>query len=192
MKAIPDTKRIERKLLDMQKRKDRVLAISRDIIRLAGSSITLMHAKRLASARAHIKRLDALEKRLKSAEKGFEYFSIQAHQEYVEARAFYTIVRERRFASQRELDVDEIPYLLGVMDLTGELKREAVEAIREDDQEAASIYYGFMKGIYDSTRAMRFASSLVPDFRRKQDTARIQLESTASELIGAKRRRAYS
>ena len=81
-----------------------------------------------------------------------------------------------------ELAFGEIAYLLGMMDLVGELKREAVDAIRERRIADAESYYGFMKGIYDSTRALRFASALVPDFRRKQDTARIQIESAAGEL----------
>ncbi|MDE1854756.1 MAG: hypothetical protein KGH57_00325 [Candidatus Micrarchaeota archaeon] len=189
MRSIPDVARIERRLLDLQKKKDRVLELSRDVVRVAGKSITEMHAGNLREAGSGMKRITALVSRLRKIEKGFEYFSVQAHQEYVEAMAFYIILKERRLASAGELRVGEIPYLLGMMDLTGELKREAIESIREEDLDAANAYYGFMKGIYDSTRAMRFANSLVPEFRRKQDTARIQLETTAGELLSAVRKR---
>jgi len=48
-----------------------------------------------------------------------------------------------------------------------------------------------MKGIYDSTRSMRFANSLVPDFRHKQDTARIQLENAGSEILAFESRKRY-
>lgn len=183
MKEMRDMKRIERKLTELQNKKDSVLAVSRDMIRLAGRGITLMHAKKLGSAKRVLGRMGTLATKLKSLEPGFEYFSVQAHQEYVEASAFYTILKENRLASMGELRVAEIPYLLGMMDLVGELKRETIEAIRDNDLEAANSYYAFMKGIYDSTRAMRFASSLVPEFRRKQDTARIQVESAASEML---------
>ena len=189
MQSIPDVGRIERRLLDLQKKKDAVQAISREVIRIAGRSITLMHAEKMSEAGAGMKRLAALVSKLRKAEKGLEYFSIQAHQEYVEAMAFYTILKEGRLVSAGELGVDGIPYLLGIMDLTGELKRESVEAIGRDDLKSANAYYGFMKGIYDSTRSMRFANSLVPEFRRKQDTARIQLETTAGELLSAGRKR---
>lgn len=191
MRGMPDMKRIEKKLVELQDRKDRVLSLSRDIVRLAGRGITLMHARKLGAAKVCIKQMGSLIKKLGNAEKGFEYFSIQARQEYVEARAFYAILKERRLVSQSELHVDEIPYLLGMMDLTGELKREAIEAIRRDEIEAANAYYALMKSIYDSTRAMRFANSLVPEFRRKQDTARIQMESAASELLSAVGRKRY-
>lgn len=191
VRKVPDMGKVESKLLALQKRKDSVMEISREMIRLAGRSITLMHAKRLAQAKTQLRRLEALERRLHASESGFEYFSMQAHQEYVEAKAFYIVLNDRRLASADELRVAEVPYLLGVMDLTGELKREAIDAIREKDLDAADSYYSMMKGIYDSTRAMRFASSLVPDFRRKQDTARIQLETTAGELIAAGRSPRY-
>lgn len=176
-------RKVERKLMRLQESKDRVLIISRDIVRVAGRAITLMHAKKLGQAGACMRQLDSLVKKLGAAEKGFEYFSLQAHQEYVEARAFYTILKEKRLSSMAEMHVDEIPYLLGIMDLVGELKRETIEAIRENNQESANSYYAFMKDIYDSTRSMRFANSLVPEFRRKQDTARIQMESAASEML---------
>ena len=191
MPIIPDIGIIEKRLLSLQKKKDVVLGLSRDVIRIAGKAITDMHAGNMKRARAEMKRLDSLVSRLRSAERGLEYFSMQAHQEYVEAVAFYTVLMEHRLASARELRVGEIPYLLGIMDLTGELKREALESIRNGDIGSADSYYGFMKGIYDSTRAMRFANSLVPEFRRKQDTARIQLESIAGELASSGRKPRY-
>ena len=183
--------RIESRLSALQERKDRVLSLSREMVRLAGRSITLMHAKRLGEASRIMSRMSALSRKLKREERGFEFFSTQAHQEYVEALAFYNILKKGELATMKELGVGEVPYLLGIMDLTGELKREAIEAIRDGDYESADGYYSLMKGIYDSTRAMRFANSLVPEFRRKQDTARIQLESTASELIQAGRKPRY-
>ena len=182
MQEIPDVENIEKHLIVLQARKDKVMEASRDVVRMAGKAITLMHAQNLAEAGAGIRKLSSRVTELKRLEKGFEYNSMQAHQEYVEALAFYVVLKEHRLISLRETRVAEIAYLLGLMDLVGELKREAVDAIRERRIEAADMYYDFMKSIYDSTRAMRFASALVPDFRRKQDTARIQIESVATEL----------
>jgi translin len=182
MQEIPDVENIEKHLIVLQERKDRVMEASRDVVRMAGKAITLMHAQKLAEAGAGVKKLRLRVEELKRLEKGFEYNSMQAHQEYVEALAFYVVLKEHRLVSLRETRVAEIAYLLGIMDLVGELKREAVDALREGRMDSAEMYYDFMKSIYDSTRAMRFASALVPDFRRKQDTARIQIESIASEL----------
>ncbi len=183
MRQMPDMGRVEKKLERLEQRRDGLLAVSRELIRLAGKSITLMHAKRLAEASAQMARMRALEQKLRREEQGLEYFSQQAHQEYVEAIAFYTVLKERRILAAAEAGTGEVPYLLGVMDLVGELKREAIDAIRAREYGLANEYYGLMKGIYDSTRHFRFANSVVPDFRRKQDTARIQLESISGELL---------
>ncbi|MGA3020541.1 MAG: hypothetical protein ABSD68_01160 [Candidatus Micrarchaeales archaeon] len=191
MKQNLDMDLIERKLINMQERKDKVLEISREIVRNAGRSITLVHARKLGEAGRGITKLRTLTKKLRSAEEGFEYFSIQAYQEYVEALAFYSVVKEKKLPSLSEMGTDEIPYLLGIMDLVGELKREAIESMRENDLKAANRYYSLMKNIYDSTRAMRFANSLVPEFRRKQDSARIQVENTGTELLSFKAKERY-
>ncbi len=174
---------IEKHLERLQERRDSVMAASREIVRLSGKAITLMHAQRKAEAAALMRQLRSRVAQLKKIEKGLEYHSLQAHQEYVEAGAFYTVLGESRLPSQGELRESEVAYLLGMMDLVGELKREAIDAMRNRELDRAGEYYEFMKEIYDSTRSMRFASSIVPDFRRKQDTARIQIESTAGELL---------
>lgn len=186
MREMNDVKNVERRLLALQDRKDKVLALSRDVVRIAGKGITLMHAKRLADARKCVAQIEALVRKLNKLEAGLEYYSMQAHQEYVEALAFYTVLKKRRLLRFGEARVNEVAYLLGMMDLVGELKRETIEALRDEDAKSASVYYGFMRNIYDSTRAMRFASSLVPEFRRKQDSARIQLENAASEILSEK------
>jgi translin len=191
MKGIPKVDEIERKLLRMQDEKDKVMNTSRDLIRAAGKAITLMHAREFKSAAAIMKELRSLEARLKKEEKGFEYYSLQAHQEYVEAGTLYTLMRERRLMSFSEMRVDEMAYVLGVMDLVGELKREIIESLREGKLKDANAYYDFMKDIYDSTRSMKFANSLVPDFRHKQDTARIQVESAGSEILAFESKRKY-
>lgn len=188
---IPNIDELEKKILKLQDKRDRVMEISRDLIRLAGRSITLMHAKDMKSAKSMMKRLSDTKRKLEGADKGFEYYSQQAYQEYVEASILYYILNERRIPTHKELKVSEIPYLLGLLDIMGELKREILEALRKDDVENAEEYYGFMKEIHDSLLPLRFSSSLITDFRKKQDVGRIQLESAGSELLSFRSRRGH-
>ncbi len=184
---IPDTEKIEKRLLELQERKDRVLLSARDVIRLAGKAITALHASDARKSGALLKSLKAEMAKLRKMEKGFEYHTLQAHQEYVEALTLYWIINKRRFPRLAELGEDEVAYLLGMMDVVGELKRKAFEELRTGRLKEAERYYGLMTELYDSTYAMKFAGSLVPDFRKKQDVARIQLEHLRSELLFAKR-----
>lgn len=180
---IPDAGKIENKLLKLQKRKDRVMDISREIVRLSGKAITLMHAREIQKAKKTLITLRSLEKKLNAIEEDFEYNSIQAHQEYVEAYALYEILNYGRIPRQKEVGVIELAYLLGLLDLVGELKREVFEELRKHNVEVSKAYYSFMVEIYDSLLPMRFVTAIAPDFRKKQDVARIQIESVSSELL---------
>lgn len=180
---IPDIDRMEKRLLETESRRDRALQLSRELIRNAGKAITLLHARDMKGAKALFQALEANRKALKAIEKGLEYYTLQAHQEYVEARVLESIISSRRIPSAVSLGESAAPYILGIMDVVGELKREAFESMRKRDLKGAKAYYGFMLDIYDSTLHMRFANSMLPDFRRKQDSARIQIEGTINEIL---------
>jgi len=177
---------ITKELEAEQKRLDDVMARSSKVIKLAAQLITSLHAKNEKLAKSIKKELEKEIKALSKVEKGFEYYSMQAHQEYVEAIALYNILGKHSIPSKKELNEETAPYILGLMDLIGEIKREAIDELRKGNKELASRYYELMKSIYDSTLHIRFANSILPGFRKKQDVARIQLESLASELLHAK------
>ena len=175
-------------LAKKQKSFDSVTDLTRSLIRNAAPAITQLHngdksaaKKTMASAYGDVKKAVKF-----GAE--FEYYTRQACQEYAEARIFYGIVDKGVVPSQRETDVNQEAYLLGLMDVMGELKREILEELRKGGEDRAEAYFENMKQIYDTTRSVRFAEAVLSGFRRKQDTARIQLESAGSEILSFKKR----
>ncbi|MDE1768418.1 MAG: hypothetical protein KGH67_03285 [Candidatus Micrarchaeota archaeon] len=180
---IPDIDSIEKKLTKLESDRDAVMQLSKDVIRLSGKTIAAMHAKGPNIPKEMITELKRSKARLDNIEKGFEYYSLQAHQEYSEALIFYNIISTGKIPSMNAIDETEVPYLLGLMDAVGEIKREAIDSIRKGKNKDAKAYYSLISDIYDSTLHMRFASSILPDFRRKQDTARIQLEGLSNEIL---------
>ncbi len=180
---IKDIKAIEKKLISLHKRKDKIMDLSREIIRQSGRIITMVHANDNASAQKLIIGLKKMNTSLKKIEIGFEYNTMQAHQEYVEACSVYEMVLNNRIPSRNELKTDEISYLLGLLDSVGELKRQAFDQLRKENIQNTEAYYKLMLEIYDSTVPLRFANSIVPDFRKKQDVARMQIERTGTELL---------
>ncbi len=189
MGVISDIEGMTNELSRLQKQQDQIMQLSREIIRKCGEAISAMHAKDAKKSGRLIGQLKKDMSRLAKTEKGFEYYSAQAHQEYVEAYSLYCIVNGRKVPSIREMHEDVRSYMGGIMDLVGELKREAYEAMRRGDMEAAEKHYEIMKDIYDSTMHIRFANSVLQNFRKKQDVARIQLETTGSELLYLKSRK---
>jgi translin len=178
--------KITKELEKEQKRFEEILSASSKVIRLSAQLITAIHSKNKALSSKLKKELENEISELRKKEKGFEYYSMQAHQEYVEAIALYNIIRTGKLPERSSLKEGIAPYILGIMDLVGELKREAMDELREGKKENAEKYYKIMKEIYDSTLHIRFANSILPGFRKKQDVARIQLESIAMELLHIK------
>ena len=180
---IPNFNKIEDKVLKLEHSRDAVMQRSRELIRTAGKAIAMMHASGPRGAQVMLKELKRQKASLSSVEKGFEYYALQAHQEYAEALILHSILSKKVIPSMGSIGEAEVAYLLGLMDVVGELKREAIESLRKGKNKDAKEYYKIMADIYDSTLHMRFANSVLPDFRRKQDVARIQLESVMNEML---------
>jgi translin len=175
-------------LTKKQKSFDSVTDLTRDIIRNAAQAITLLHNGNKSTAKRIISSTYDIVKRLDKFGAEFEYYTRQACQEYAEASIFYAIMDRGLVPSQHETRVNQEAYLLGLMDVMGELKREILEELRKGNYQRANAHFEKMKLIYDTTRSLRFAEAVLAGFRRKQDTARIQLENAGSELLSFKSR----
>ena len=183
-----EVERISRHLSAKQATFDSVMQLSRDIIRDSGQSITLLHNNDTAAASNKIRSLAAKVKGLSRIDSLFKYHTMQAYQEYAEAAIFFSIKRRFRIPAIGDVGVDSEAYLMGLMDVEGELKREILESLRDGKVELAERYFGIMKDIYDSTRRLRFAEAVLNGFRKKQDVARIQIESAGGEILMFKSR----
>ncbi len=185
MKMDSEMEKIEKELAAKQGAFDKANALTREIIRNCAKAITLLHnggGPDTKAAAAHIKSAQDSAQKLKSMH-GFEYIAIQGYQELAEAMIFYEIKKGGEVLSPSEFGFGTEAYLLGLMDVVGELKREVLISIREKRAQQAKEYLSIMEDIYDSTRGLRFAEAVLPNFRRKQDVARIQLESAGSDLV---------
>jgi translin len=178
-----DIKVISKNLTDKQKDFDNVMTLVRDIVRSSAQTITLLHNSDEKAASKTLSEAEKMVKELKKFDSVFGYHSKQAYQEYAEAKIFFSIKQSSEIPSFAKIGVDQESYLMGLMDVMGELKREILEALRENKVKEAEEYFKKMRTIYDSTRSVRFAEAVLNGFRRKQDVARIQVESAGSELL---------
>ena len=181
---------ISKYLSKKQKELDKVMDTGRDVIRDAAQAITMLHNDDVKGASKRIKSALKGVKQLKKFDSRFEYYSRQAYQEYAEAATFFLIKTKGSVISLGKAGVNSESYLLGLMDVIGELKREILEELRKENTKKAELYFSKMKLIYDSTRSLRFAEAIINGFRRKQDSARIQIESAGSEILSFKSRKA--
>jgi translin len=111
-----------------------------------------------------------------------------AHQEYAEAKTLLALVEESRFVSPEEISVPSIDYVLGLADVIGELRRRALDSLREGKVKTAEKCLYLMEEIYVELMAMDEAYMLVPGLRRKSDVARHLIETTRGDITIEARR----
>ncbi|MGC8568060.1 MAG: hypothetical protein ACP5RP_02300 [Candidatus Micrarchaeia archaeon] len=166
-----------------QKEYYEAVELSNKVIRASSRVITMLHADRLKDAEKEVKILKKHVSEMKKFDSEFFYYTMQAYQEYAEAIIFYMIKNDMDIPTYSDIKIRPEPYLLGLMDEVGELRREVIEELRKRRISYAEKYFAILKEIYDETRGLNIQNALLNGFRRKQDVARIQEEEAASELL---------
>ncbi|MFN7991584.1 MAG: hypothetical protein U0R44_05485 [Candidatus Micrarchaeia archaeon] len=182
MKLDLGIKKLETLFFEKEGKLDIVLSENRKIVRSCSNAIKAMHAHD-PSARSHLAEAGEGLKELSKYREQFPGQLDHVYQEYAEARIILCAIEEKRIPSFDELQVPEIPYLTGLLDAVGELKREMYESLRKGKREDAEVYFDMMEAIYDELLPLRFSNSVLPEFRRKQDSARHQIEQARGELL---------
>ena len=177
----------EQEIEARQRALDEINEISKSTIRVAGKIIAEIHAGSVS--KDSMEKLRNYANKLKAVDREFRWHALQALQEYTEAEALYSIKNGATVPSISELGVSAEAYLLGMMDVVGELRREITDLLNSGELKQAERFYLIICSIFDITRGMRYTEALMPGFRRKQDVARIQMENAGSEILFFKSRR---
>ncbi|NYZ76119.1 hypothetical protein H0N98_02610 [Candidatus Micrarchaeota archaeon] len=171
------------KVLEKEEREqDELLKLSREIVRGCSVAIKCIHSKELGECERQMGIVEKLVRKIGEAE-GFENITLQAYQEYVEARVLLAIIGREETPTYDELKIPFKAYLLGLLDCVGELRREMLEELKRGDRKKADYYFSRMDELYEALLPVRFSNSLIPNFRRKQDVARMQIEQARSEML---------
>ena len=186
--------KIEERLLKNDIRREELLKLSRIIIKYSGQSIENFHRGKILQAKEKLEEakneLSRVNKILKENPVPYNIGIIGvAMQEYTEARLFYDLIKNKKFTPVEELEVTDSSYLLGIADLIGELRRFILENLVEGDIDTAKYFYVIMKELYGTFLQIEFGKNLIPELRRKKDTARVLVERTLSDLFVAQQSR---
>ncbi len=175
--------KISRMLSEKEKRLDYVLSESRTVVRSCSNAIKAMHAYDLKTAKKHLKEAETALKKLAPYADDFPAQLNHVYQEYAEAQIVLMAIELKKIPSYATLKVPEIPFLLGLLDAIGELKREMYESLRRGNKHEAGFYFRMMEEVYDELLPLRFSNAVLPEFRKKQDAARHQIEQARGELL---------
>jgi translin len=172
--------------------REQVLNLSREAVRLSGSSILEIHRGDLKQAGSTIQRVEKTLSRIEEMCKEVsELRSSQsvtvAYQEFVEASTLQKYVGTKKIPSLKDAGADPRSYVLGLLDAIGEFRRMTLNSLRRGEVEKAEGILTIMEGIYEDLQGLNH-TSIVPTFRVKMDAARRIIETTRGDVVTEVRR----
>jgi len=186
-------KSIDSYLSERDKVREEAIRLSREVVRSAGWAVTAVHKGDMDEARSHLAEAEEKTRRLLEITRPYPelYYSgmvYNAVSEYVEARIFIDIITGKGLPGPEELGVQPVPYLQGLGDVVGELRRLALELVRRERFDIAWKLLEAMEQIYLQLRGLDYPDALAPGVRRKADTARRLVDDTKALLVDLENR----
>jgi translin len=87
-----------------------------------------------------------------------------------------------KYPPLEKVEISTIHYIMGLGDIPGELRREALDSLRKGDINKAQAYLEQMEEIYMILISMEEVSLLLKGLRRKLDIARGVIERTRGDI----------
>ncbi len=109
-------------------------------------------------------------------------FLQDAQKEYAEARATRALVAGDPVPAPEELGVGDPPYLNGLAETIGELRRHLLDVLRAGDVERARALFAAMEEIHALLADLDFPDAMTGGLRRSTDVARSIIERTRGDL----------
>ena len=174
--------------------RERGLRISREVIRLSANTIRAVHRQQFDEARSL---LHQAEGRLKEAVESLKEwpeiyyagFLSDARKEYSEACITLALISGTSIPQPVEIGVEIAPYLNGMGEAVGELRRFILDSLRKNDTERCEEFMETMDGIYSFLVTVDFPEGVTGGLRHTTDAVRGVLERTRGDLTMALRQR---
>ena len=163
------------------------LVACRAVIRASSSAIRAVHlgdsaavtAKLAAAATALATATEALRPYPALAHGGFLH---DAAKEYVEARATAALVAGTDVPTPSELGVEVPAWLNGLAEAASELRRHALDRLREGRIEVAEALLGRMDEVFGELVTIDLPDAVTGGLRRTLDSLRAVIERTRSDV----------
>jgi len=163
------------------------LAGSRRVIRDSANAIRALHrgdretaAQLTATARATLRSVEAALGQ--HPEVRYAGFVDDAAKEYAEAELTARLIDDQPLPTPGELGVGWAPYLNGLGETVGELRRHLLDRLRAGELEPAEAVLGRMDRIFDVLTSLDYPDGMTGGLRRTTDAARALIERSRSDL----------
>ena len=181
-------------LTEKDSAREEIIRLTRDVVRLSRIVVNSVLREVLDRADVTLKELESIVEKVKRVaephpELMYTGLMYNALAEFVEAELLYHLVTKRSIVSPEELKVHYIPYLQGLCDFVGEVKRYILKLIREKRFSEADELLRIAEHIFMTVQPLsEYPDALVPGLRRKIDIMRKVLEDLEKFLLDLRSR----
>jgi len=170
--------------------REKVLPLSRTAVRKCSESIKMTHKKEFAKAKALVEEAHDIITAAMSEMPDSTFVSKSkamdiAYQELTEAANVLSLIEYGKYTPPEKYQIPSRPYLNGLADVIGELRRSSLDSLRHDDVNKAEQLLNLMEEVLEALQSFDYPNALVPDLRRKCDVGRALVERTRGDLTRA-------
>lgn len=167
--------------------REKVITGSRRVIRSSANGIRSLHRKEwdeaavlIGNAASELKAItDALVDHPEMIHAGFVS---DAAKEYAEARITEAVFKGDEIPTFSELGMDPVPYLHGLGEAVGEMRRHMLDLLREEKLDDAQATLEHMDEIVDYLAGVDYPDGMTHGLRRTTDVSRSLVERSRSDL----------
>ena len=175
--------------------REQVLRWSRELVRACANSIRAVHRRDVEVAEERLTEARALNQRICETLVGLSdiYWTgyVQdAQKELVEASTTFALVTGGRLPDPSELGIAPAPFLNGLAEAVGELRRYIMDRLRRGELDGCEELLQLMDDIYSLLVTIDYPDALTGGLRRTTDSTRGILEKTRGDLTLALRQEA--
>ena len=167
--------------------REEALTVSRELIRNAANSIRATHRADYKEAHILITKVRNLASRfdlIRDAYPSVYYggYVEDALKEYAEASIALAIAEQTVIPGPEDLGINAAPYLNGLAEVIGELRRAILDGLRKDEFTRCEELLETMDDIYTILVTIDYPDAVTRGLRRSTDVARSILERTRGDL----------
>ena len=172
--------------------RDAALQRSRTLIRHCANAIRATHRGEAEQAQALLDTAGEAARELTADLKPYRDlyhagYTQDALKEYVEAQVAYAFIHDGALPTPAQLGVESAAYLKGLAEAASEMRRHALDLIRQNRLERAEQILGMMEDVYGQLMTVDFPDAITGGLRRTTDMLRGVVQRTRGDLTTALR-----
>lgn len=161
--------------------------LQREVTRAAASTIRALHRRAPAEAAAALAECQALAAQLNAVARPcpavyWTGFVLDAQKEVAEAALLAAIVADQPLPTADQLDIETAPWLNGLAEAAGELRRYVLDELRAERYERAETLIDALTAIYDCLVGFDYPDAILLGLKRRLDMVRGVMERTLSDV----------